>query len=442
MARPRAAAISFSLKIDNTSATLELSRVQGEPIRIKTSFSYKALTEQRIALREDLDSIKKSVGSEVRVTDLEEISSAMRKLHKRGRILAFQLFGTKLHEVVKMFQLACPKWQEETTLQPLVEVIVAIDDIVPVEFLPIFDTKEPKPLSDFANLVQVAHSFIGFSAIVKRVDQRAKLVSNLVLQNEQKLPVKLFHNAELEGAREEVDFFKTLAKADLVDLDGPWPDQRFDDRDQFANKVADHLWQCRLGFNGDIRFDGDGRPMLDQIHHFCCHCDTRADLSENYELVLATEEESYRVNVGQMQARFASLAVSHPQPTKEVLPLVFFNACGSSSIDPGSVVSFPKLFLELLGNRGFIGTETAIPDKVAAKFSKLFYLNLLQGDSLGEAIHAAKHFLLKRYNNPLGILYTMYANPDIRVRKPVTGEVIFDLSKLFRRETKGVERDD
>jgi hypothetical protein len=78
------------------------------------------------------------------------------------------------------------------------------------------------------------------------------------------------------------------------------------------------------------------------------------------------------------------------------------------------------LFLVENGNRGFIGTETRIPDQYAAAFSEQFYTELLQGRPLGEAVHAARWTLLRRHNNPLGILYTVYADPDMRVRKPVT----------------------
>ncbi len=48
----------------------------------------------------------------------------------------------------------------------------------------------------------------------------------------------------------------------------------------------------------------------------------------------------------------------------------------------------------------------------------MFYLNLIRGYPVGEAIYRSRWSLVKRYNNPLGILYTFYADPDIRVRKP------------------------
>jgi hypothetical protein len=84
-----------------------------------------------------------------------------------------------------------------------------------------------------------------------------------------------------------------------------------------------------------------------------------------------------------------------------------------------AVVSFPKFFLKENRNRGFIGTETNVPDGFAAEFSQMFYRSLLRGVSLGRAIYDAKWAMLREKNSPLGILYTVYADPDLCVSKPV-----------------------
>jgi hypothetical protein len=99
-------------------------------------------------------------------------------------------------------------------------------------------------------------------------------------------------------------------------------------------------------------------------------------------------------------------------------PLVFANACQTSTIQPGAAASFPEIILKN-GNTGFIGTETVVPDEVACEFAKCFYENLLHGNTLGDSVMNARYELLRRYHNPLGILYVFYAEPDMRVRKPV-----------------------
>lgn len=58
---------------------------------------------------------------------------------------------------------------------------------------------------------------------------------------------------------------------------------------------------------------------------------------------------------------------------------MFLNACGSSA------ASFASFFLDRNENRGFIGVETDIEDKLAAAFSKEFYSRFLRGRTLRSA---------------------------------------------------------
>jgi hypothetical protein len=96
-------------------------------------------------------------------------------------------------------------------------------------------------------------------------------------------------------------------------------------------------------------------------------------------------------------------------------PLVFFNACGSSSIDPAGIASFPRLFLDFK-HRGFIGSETKIPDSFAAAFSKAFYKEFLANNRLADCIYRARWNTLSDYRNPLGLLYSVYADAGLRLR--------------------------
>jgi hypothetical protein len=60
----------------------------------------------------------------------------------------------------------------------------------------------------------------------------------------------------------------------------------------------------------------------------------------------------------------------------------------------------------------------AVPDLAASAFSGLFYTNFLQGRSLGEALYEARSGLMRDSLNPVGALYSAYANPDLRLLKP------------------------
>jgi hypothetical protein len=66
-----------------------------------------------------------------------------------------------------------------------------------------------------------------------------------------------------------------------------------------------------------------------------------------------------------------------------------------------------------------VGTEASVPDLFAAEFSKLFYSVLIKGKSVGESVYFARREFLKYNNNPLGILYTVYVDPDLRVSHPM-----------------------
>jgi hypothetical protein len=99
--------------------------------------------------------------------------------------------------------------------------------------------------------------------------------------------------------------------------------------------------------------------------------------------------------------------------------ITFLNACGTAEIQPMSMNSFPKLFRKYLRHKGFIGPEYLIPDSFACEFSKIFYSNLLRINDLWEALFKTRWFFVKKYNNLLGLFYTIYADPSIRLSKTV-----------------------
>src|SRR5262249_16558101 len=153
-----------------------------------------------------------------------------------------------------------------------------------------------------------------------------------------------------------------------------------------------------------------------------CHCDSDPDLSFKSRLGFRGE---FPVTIGDLRGYFHELARKSERRAgtgrAARRPLVFLNACRGAQVRPGAITSFPHFFLHPkkgCGSRGVIGTEANVPDYFAAAFSELFYLYLLSGDNLGEAIFNTKRHLLREQVNPLGILYTIYAYPNIRVQLP------------------------
>ena len=162
--------------------------------------------------------------------------------------------------------------------------------------------------------------------------------------------------------------------------------------------------------------------MQDHVQHFACHCHTECADSMQYSLRMAHRGSrlwlSYdqRVTIQELLGEISGFPQRLGRPTAG---LVFLNACGSSKMTPIGVASFPSLFLFNLENEAVVGTETPIPDEFATEFATEFYRQFVQGVSMGEALHRARWTMLKVHKNPLGILYTAYGNPGLRVRKPI-----------------------
>lgn len=402
------AALSIEIEITDDASLFTLKHFLGETLVIEGCLTKSSLKEQVDSLREDLFSFKEAIGNELPVENSEAFSWAINRLHRCGQVLAWQLFNFLQHNSESV-RVLLNKASLLARRPILVELDARVRDLLPIEFFPLFNMADPPESMDVTNIRDVAGvlaRFLGFSAIIKRSIRGIKPIIGTKLKNTPKLPVKFFHDARFEGAKQELEFFQE--HTEFVDLDGPWPDRELDPK-QFGSNVAEYLW------NPAVRFSGCKGAFGDQVQHFACHCNTTDGNSLNFFLSMAHSEGSEcSVSIKDLLSRFANLAATNVDKADGILPLVFFNACGSSVIYPTCATSFPELILRN-GNRGFIGTQTSIPDKFAAAFSKQFYIALLQGHSVGSALHKAKWQLIERHRNPLGILYTLYGDPDISV---------------------------
>ncbi len=355
--------------------------------------------EYRATLKRGLDRMKSIVSNPS--PTVPDAHKALGELNRVGLTLLWQVFRNEIGRVVEIFQRTHPSWDIAT--EPFaIDLAAELGRFVPVEFLPLFELSEWPTFEDAAGLSRAARRFPGFSAVIRRQFTDLSIDQDLVLKNEPKLPVRCFSYSGLGGAGEEVQFFAEIR--DGIDLDGPWPTGPMSE--EFPRSLATHLRY------GDRRFDG-GVWAGDQIQHFACHCEIDEEVASASRLRFSFGNE---VTIADLESYFALL---RDKRRPEWRPLIFLNACGGSRIDPVMVTSFPRFFLEENGNRGFIGTETNVPDSLAARFSMRFYEELLSGATLGDAVHRAKWAMLTKHNNPLGILYTVYADPDLRLSKPI-----------------------
>lgn len=401
-----------------------VTRPDSEPLKIPTRLAPIQLAEYRTEFYKGLKQFLGAIATGAKVSDFGVLSVAVERLHRAGRTLSIALFGNDNRHVIENFFLqSCPTWRRSGSdgyRAPIVRVTSLMEHSLPLEFLPLFETRKPGVVGNIDQLSQAMACFPAFSMIVQRRFIHANVGPAAAdppapLENSPNLPVRFFRHAGLTGARKEREY---LQAAEWIDLRGPWPDRSLPKQD-FLVEFASLLWdeQAQLEV-------ADEAP--DQIHHFACHCNTEHDASLDHTLTLGNLNNwgwpSVReVTIGDLQGEFGSYPVRSSATPR---PLIFLNACGSSKFNPAGIASFPDMFLSAIGNRGVIGTETPIPDSFAALFSEQFYFNLIQGVTLGEAIFKARWTLLKRLNNPLGILYSVYADPFLHVRRPIPDAVL------------------
>ena len=140
------------------------------------------------------------------------------------------------------------------------------------------------------------------------------------------------------------------------------------------------------------------------LAHFACHavCDSN---SPNQSHILLSNDFAITL----MDMDVYDMAISGH-------PLITINACGTGILNPLHTSNFATAFLKY-GARGVVATECAVPDMFAADFAEQFYIRLLEGTPLGESILTTRKYFLEKYNNPSGLLYSIYAPLSIRLVK-------------------------
>jgi hypothetical protein len=98
-------------------------------------------------------------------------------------------------------------------------------------------------------------------------------------------------------------------------------------------------------------------------------------------------------------------------------PLVFLNGCFTAGFRPDALSPFISRLVEDRAASGVIGTEITVFEPFAAELALLFLARFLAGQSAGDALLEARRILLAR-RNPLGLVYTLYAAADLRLRPP------------------------
>jgi hypothetical protein len=425
----RGAALRIILMEVNRAAVIGLEH-RGVVTEVPTRLSWSQLEAFRDDLAEELLSAVRATRELLQLTVWSEVNKAVLLLEAVGSRMMFDLFEPPNEEIFWKFlhkHLSYhPGEGPPAAYEPPLIEVEAVDELIPIGLIPAFDLQDQGPIDNLQKLRRFMFRFLGMAAVIRYVganpsptdEEEANnalgtIDQDRLLLNENKLPIKLFHDSTLHGATVEHAFFEDMAT--FIELDGPWP-QDADasiDENTITSKLAGALWRSSL------RFNGSDREFADQIHHLSCHCRVNPKLAAGYRLSFGTETLGpFEVSLNGLKAALRNVRNMHPRTVSESgKPLIFINACGSSGGTPKGLPTFPRTFAG--SHRAMIGTETKIPDEVAAAVCETFYLSLLGGRTVGQSLHEARWHLVDFHHNPLGILYTLHGEPGLRVSHPI-----------------------
>jgi CHAT domain len=409
----RPAVLHLSIEIGDKTRIILNKTEESQPFDKTFNFSRGQLEDIHAMIRSDLDEFQRELGRPQQIS-ITKVARLLLKLQKRGRSVMYSLFdddNDSIHYIVSAFNRVCnswngPGWRPGDLNPPLITVGLTPGCGIPIEILPLAIWRTPP--DDEGDLLKLASSFLGFSAIVQREGLGTPVEADaLGLTGDPRLPIRLFMTRDLGGPLADEQYFVTNP---LIELDRTWPGTRGSPQETVCVELADLLWHTS-------RKQDESQPAV-QICHFACHCDTEDNYSGRYKIIFKSRMGFTTQVVMLEDLRDELMRLSEIYGIKGRKSLLIMNACGSAGLRPGSASSFPKLFLSKdIGFLGFVGTETTISDGFASLFAQSLYNNMLSASRipLGLAMHMARWEMLEKFNNPLGIIYSLYADPEIQV---------------------------
>jgi hypothetical protein len=231
-------------------------------------------------------------------------------------------------------------------------------------------------------------NFWGMKYIISRVinqEERPGDIAPTTIHVASKPRLGLLTYKNLPGvAQREIPFFEKLkedGKITLVKL--PPLDPADAKRKQELDKFK-HFW--------DKSF---------HVAHFACHA--RYDDKKSFRSFIQLTN-GIRITLDDL---------ARADITIRDYPLVILNACEMGQMSSMDVRYFAGDFIKY-GALGVVATEAAVPDKFATEVTRHLYAHLLDGKYLGQSMLLTRQELLQ-LNNPVGLLYSLYAPPIIKL---------------------------
>jgi hypothetical protein len=410
MGEPRkGTAMTIEIKTDGDRYSLALTGYGGRELLLPDLAGKQRLSTMRQAAMAGLEGFKRAVVAGFKVAGVAGRPDSYTVLSDLAMSLLSILLGDRTNQYVSTFYdfvgESFLKWHATEETVPRVTLVAPPDLMVPIELLAFRGIGRPPSSAD---LNGGYYNHLGFASVVNRSFSRLPDVSeSRIIQGAPQLPVMFLQNTSLPGSAREAKF---LAGNGRIKLDGPWPDGE-------ADVSAGLEAVIKSLYDPTSPLKANPLQVAAQIQHLSCHGRFDPKDPRQSDLRLSCQDGTVILVLGKLEQEFTRLRLETKKPTRDV-PLVFLNACESAATAGFmSADSFPRHFRDW-DSRAVLGVETTVPDNIAAAFSRLFYEGLLDADlSLGEAVLQARQRLLAR-NNPLGILYTLYGDPDLVVMPP------------------------
>jgi len=167
---------------------------------------------------------------------------------------------------------------------------------------------------------------------------------------------------------------------------------------QLSRLPALRVTDRRTGLGDFSAFLGGERDLL----HLACHAED-ATIAPESTLEISTDFPIRMVDLGNAGCRIGSGA------------FVMLNACRTGTMNPATVFNWASIFLHR-GASGVLATEFRVLDDFAARFAERFYDYFLCGTPVGEAVLRTRRDFWSKECNPLGLGYSLYSSPDIRIQ--------------------------
>jgi hypothetical protein len=305
----------------------------------------------------------------------EELNKAdLSELAQAGHSVFMEIFGQR--EAWKTMQ------RHLAAAQQISIEVDSEDFFIPWELLYSESPSEPLSYENFWGMRYIIHH------LIIQEDRPGDVEDKTIhYASRPKLGLFAFDDESLPGIKKkEIPFFDKLKKEGKITL------QKLPPLDPRVNKKEAELVRFKQFLNNSLH-----------VIHFACHALYDENDQVNSFIQLS---DGIRISLNDLAQK--------PKASMRDFPLVVLNACKTGQVNPMDVRYFAGDFIKY-GALGVVATQAAVPDGLAADFTRHLYRHLLKGRYLGESVLRARQELL-RQRNPVGLWYALYATPIIKLQ--------------------------